>query len=271
MSIVIVTFFSERTLEGCLRSVFDSTAEGDEVCVVDNASGDETLSVVERFANGRIRLEVIRNPENRGYSAAANQGIRSTSHPYVVLLNPDTFVWPGWIEGLLARCTTRGVGAAGPLSDRVAGRQFIGFHLPPHERRMGHEEIAKTVRWMHAGASEETKLLIGFCLMVSRQVFESVGLLDEDLFLGSDDLELSWRLQLNGFRLLIAKDVYVQHLENRSLTSMAKNDAAQLLSESTACLRRKVADHYGSDPPSSTELWGIPILPDNDCGLPQDT
>ena len=108
-----------------------------------------------------------------------------------------------------------------------------------------------------------TKLLIGFCLMVRRQALERIGGMDEALFLGSDDLDLCWRLRLSGYKLLIARDVYVQHVGGQSFSQADEGWVQEKLQESTRVLRAKLRQHYSPQPvPTSTELWGIPILPE---------
>src|SRR5262245_37912958 len=186
-AIVVVTFHSAGTIEACLESVRASTPEPHEVVVVDNASSDDTR---ERAA--RLGARVIANAENRGFSAACNQGIAATRGEHVVLLNPDTVVTPGWLARLLA--PLRGdVGATGPLSTYVAGLQKIGLHVGGERVPERADAAARLVAERNAGRTVETKLLIGFCLAMRRDLIEKHGGLDEDLFLGNDDLEYSHR------------------------------------------------------------------------------
>src|SRR5262245_12933614 len=153
-AIVVVTYNSASTIDACLDAVARSTPQSHEVTVVDNASTDGTTDRVR--ARG-VRL--IANATNRGFSAACNQGIAATGGTHVVLLNPDTEVKPGWLGRMLA-CFKEDVAATGPLSDFVAGDQkasrFAGKPL---------------------GAPKETKLLIGFCLALRRDLLEKHGAL----------------------------------------------------------------------------------------------
>ena len=139
---------------------------------------------------------------------------------------------------------------------------FFRFHLPEHgQQRLSHEEISARLWESNRGGAEEVKLLIGFCLMLRRSALERVGLLDEDLFLGSDDLELCWRLRLQGFGLQIATDAYVEHKGSTSFNTLPSETTRCLLEESTRVLVRKLEAHYGAGKvPTSRELWGLDIF-----------
>lgn len=251
-SIVVVTFNSAETIEACLRSIRAATATDHDVVVVDNASRDDGGDRARRLG-----ARVIANAENRGFSAACNQGIAATRGEFVVLLNPDTVVTPGWLERLLA--PLRGdVGATGPLSTFVAGAQKVGLHLGGAELPGDPAEAARLVAERNAGRTVETKLLIGFCLAMRRDLVERHGGLDEDLFLGNDDLEYSLRLRRLGYRLLVAADAFVVHLGQRSFRSLPSEERARLVQESTDALQRKLEAEYGAGRvPAPMELWGV--------------
>src|SRR5215471_6802191 len=93
--IVIVTFNSGDEIGPCLDAAI---ATGAEVIVVDNASNDETVAQIRRK-----EVTLIANPENRGFAAAVNQGIRAIRADFVLLLNPDTVLKTG-IEPLVEAC-----------------------------------------------------------------------------------------------------------------------------------------------------------------------
>lgn len=261
-SVVILTYNSLSTLSTCIQSVLETIGTRDEVIVVDNNSVDGTRSYLEQMEGCDRRLHVIYNTENVGFAAGSNVGIRRARHEYVVLLNPDTIVRGRWLETLTAHFKKGLVGAVGPLSDIVAGPQWI-------RERLGHEpcqtltqdQVAEFVATNRAGRSFEVKLLIGFCLMLRRSILETIGFLDEDLFLGNDDLEISWRLRRWGYRLLVAEDTYVQHLGGASFASLIPGKRDQLLEESNRRLAEKLEAHYGrGHVPSSVEIWGLDIF-----------
>src|SRR5579862_8792128 len=96
--VTIVAYNSQQYLEACLHSVFRQTHRPLEVVVVDNASTDATWEVLKKFA-GRIR--VILNGRNFGFAAAQNQAIRASKSDWVLALNPDAALEPGFVQQLI--------------------------------------------------------------------------------------------------------------------------------------------------------------------------
>jgi len=261
VSIVVVTYNSSPTIRECIESLLCS---GDnvpfELILVDNASKDNTVEICDEILRGTdVFYKIITNSKNAGFSAAVNQGIQESTGEYIVLLNPDVVVFPGWLSRLLAHFRDSKIGAVGPLSDYVAGLQKIQFHCDSRELASikSFEEADRIVAQKNQGKSVETKLLIGFCLMVRRDTFHKVGLLDEKLFLGNDDLDLSWRIREAGYKLLVASDVFVHHEGQVSFRSEAPIKTKLLVQESTNYLFSKLLKYYKSKVPSPQELWGI--------------
>ena len=258
-TVVVVTYNSSKTIVACLESLARTLRPGDQVIVVDNFSKDVTCALVQRLQPG-LPLHLIKNTENFGFSVASNQGIRLAATPFVVLLNPDTVVTTGWLDRLIRFFGDRSVAAVGPVSNFAAGRQSVACHwqgeLPP--QGIDPEQAAELLYRMNQGRSEETRLLIGFCLMVRLELLRQLGSLDERLFLGNDDLELSWRLRLHGYRLMIAADTFVWHEGQHSFKSDPVTTTGRLVQESSDALYRILAAHYGAGRiPSPMELWGI--------------
>lgn len=258
-SIIIVTYNSAATIAPCVESVLATMREGDEIILVDNASQDATPQILRDLAEQNSRVKIQLSPENLGFSAGTNLGIKHSQGHHIVLLNPDTHVFPGWLDQLIEGANLPSVGAVGPTSDYVAGLQKWQWHAPAN---LGHdspiEDIAESLARVNRGRFVETKLLIGFCMLVPRAVLDQVGLLDEELFLGNDDLDLSWRLQLAGLRLLVATGAFVHHVGQVSFKTEPSERTQRLVQESTDALARKLVRHYGPGRvPLPQELWEI--------------
>jgi len=173
------------------------------------------------------------------------------------MLNPDVFVFPGWLSRLLRHFWSPEVGAVGPTSDYVAGLQKFQLYIDRGLSVRTFEYIDKVMTTNNKGKSVETKLLIGFCLVVRKTVLEEVGLLDEQLFLGNDDLDLSWRIRSAGYKLLVATDVFVHHEGQVSFRSEPPIKTKLLVQESTNYLFKKLREFYGENVPHPRELWGV--------------
>ena len=260
-AVIIVTYNSAATLAACLASVLAARQAGDELVVVDNASRDATPVILSRLAASLsvTHITVIQNKANLGFAAAVNQGIKASCSPLVALLNPDTVVPNGWQKRLASHFSEPQVAAVGPVSNFAAARQSVACHwqgLPPDGG--GVQEAAERLYAINAGCYETTPLLIGFCLLLRRELLEKLGGLDERLFLGNDDLELSWRLRLHGYELRIATDCFVYHEGQHSFRTDPSSVTGRLVRESSNALYAILVEHYGAKrvPPPS-ELWNI--------------
>ena len=259
VTIAIVTFNSKRTIGRCLDRLLATLGRSDEVVLVDNASNDRTTDVVQRYIDADSRITCIVNSSNIGYAAAANQAAKTGSNPLIVFLNPDTIVTPHWIDRLADHLISPTIAAVGPLSDCVAGLQHLSLYLTEAELNSASiEEVARRLHDRYAGQTLSTKLLIGFCMMIKRSTFESMGGMDENLFLGNDDLDLSWRLRQSGYELVIAKDTVVLHEGQASFSTQPKTLTDRLVQESTDFLSYKLLGHYNhGNVPTAQELWSI--------------
>ncbi len=265
VSIVVVTYNSADTILPCLRSLSRTIRARDEVIIVDNASGDRTVAVTSEFISGDKRFTMFSNRTNRGFSSATNTGISASKNPFIALLNPDTIVSAGWLERLLFHFTPE-TAAVGPISNYVAGLQKMElYQAQPLTGDMEIQRIAERFAAWNPGRPVDTRLLIGFCVMLRREVLLQTGLLDEALFLGNDDLELSWRLRANGFSLKIAADTFVYHIGQKSFATEASSKTDALVRDSSNALYAKLLSHYGDgNVPTPAELWGIDwFCPDN--------
>lgn len=257
-SVVIVTYNSSSIILPCIRSVLPSLLPDDELVIVDNASRDNTCAIVKDAFNNHSAFKLMCNPRNEGFSAATNQGILATRNPLVVLLNPDTIVPKDWLNGM-SRHLCSDVAAVGPVSNYVAGLQKMGlYQLEPLFPEMSVDSINGLFQKWNDGKGVETRLLIGFCMMIRRDALEKIGYLDNELFLGNDDLDVSWRLRLQGYQIMVATDVFVYHAGQVSFSSEPSETTKRLVQQSTDHLYRKLAAHYAPAPvPPPFELWAI--------------
>src|SRR6202050_4699426 len=95
VSVTIVTYNSGRFIKRCLESVLAQRYPHKEVIVVDNASTDGTIDILEQFED---RCQIVYNEENLGFAAAQNQAIGISSGVFVLTLNPDVLLLPNFIQ-----------------------------------------------------------------------------------------------------------------------------------------------------------------------------
>ncbi len=257
-SVVVVTYNSVSTISECARRVLATIGATEELILVDNASQDGTQKILAGIAERDARVRLILNESNLGYSPAANLGMLASTGKHVVTLNPDAYVGSGWIQSMAAHLGGN-VAAVGPMSDNIGGDQFIANVLGG--RRPSLEEIPEILAAERAGQAKDTKLLVGICVMVRREMLDRYGLLDEGTELGADDLEYSWRMRMLGQRLVVAQDVFVRHDQGVSFASLPSFERVQRQLRSDAALWRKLEAYHGRESiPSSDEQWGTPIF-----------
>src|SRR5216683_7773954 len=98
VSVTIVTYNSGRFIKRCLESVLAQKYPNKEIVVIDNASTDGTIDILELFED---RCRIVYNDENIGFAAAQNQAIRLASGDWVLTLNPDVLLLPNFIQALV--------------------------------------------------------------------------------------------------------------------------------------------------------------------------
>src|SRR5262245_45175135 len=113
----------------CLEALFRHTSPPYQLLLIDNGSTDGTSAYIREAAARAtdIEITIIRNEANAGFPAAVHQGLRAASAEHIVLLNNDTIVTHGWMDGLVETACEdpASTAAAGPLSNYAAGAQHI--------------------------------------------------------------------------------------------------------------------------------------------------
>lgn len=207
VTVVISVWNAWPATKACLAGLRSTLGPDDEVVVVDNGSTDQTAARLRDYS----WLQVLTNPENRGFATAANQGAAVAQNPIIVFLQNDTLLSPEWIDGLVEPFADAIIAATGPRSNTVPGRQVIDGPYEVDDRG-GTDDFAWLWRLSHAGSRTGTRRLDAFCLAVRADAFRAIGGFEEAYgFGGCEDDDLSLRLVAAGGRLLIVDDVFVHH------------------------------------------------------------
>ena len=228
VSIVILTWNSRALVSACLAALPAATASlPTEVIVVDNGSRDGTAELLA----ARADVVTITNPVNRGVAPARNQGLRRARGEFVALLDVDTVPSPGAFATLVARLREAPrVGLVGPKLVGADGalqyscRRFptlVDKVLRRLPARVG-RAIADDVElrwWDHAGV-RAVDYVIGACQVIRRTALDQVGLLDERIFYGPEDVDLCLRMHRAGWGVEYVPAAVVMHLERRVTTKL---------------------------------------------------
>ena len=236
LSIVIVSWNVEKLLASCLDSIYSSPPRCSfDIWVVDNASTDGTPGMVrERYPQVRL----IENQHNMGFAAANNQAIRKCAGSYVLLLNPDTVVCPDALNGLMDHLETHPrAGAAGPrLLNPDGSLQYSCSPAPTlwtETRRLihfpgtRHDGTYEMSTW-DPSRIRQVEVLLGACLLLRREALQTVGLLDENFFVYSEEVDLCYRLLKAGWLSYWVPQAEVVHYGGQSTRQVAPEMFYQL-------------------------------------------
>jgi len=239
LSIIIINYNVREQILDCLNSIYENPPSFEfEVFVVDNNSIDRSIEAIkEKFPE----VKIIENQENLGFPKACNQGIEISSGKYILLLNPDTIILNNALakmvdflesnpccgimgaklvneSGLLQRScfTTLSLKSiffeATYLGKIFPNNKFFGSH---HYGGWGYDSIKKV------------DAVSGACMLIRRELFDKIGLLDETLFCGEDN-DLCLRANKNKFDVVFYPFAEIVHIGHQSLN---KNVYVKLVNE----------------------------------------
>ena len=219
ISVIIPVFNAPNELDRCLFSLDETLGHSIPVILIDDASTDPAVATVlnKWRQNSSSGWQFLSNEKNLGFVATVNCGMRSVDTD-VILLNSDTEVTPGWLEGL-QRClaSDASIATATPWTNNgeIASLPvFCQQNPPPADRK----QIAGIIADTGTPAYPELPTAVGFCMAISRKAIAQVGVFDERTFgLGyGEENDFSMRVRKAGFRNVLCDDVYVVHLGGRS-------------------------------------------------------
>lgn len=207
MDIVIPVFNQLAFTRQCLESLQRHTPVAARVIVVDNGSTDGTAEYMRGFP----QIKYIRNTENLGCAAAWNQGVNAAVADWVVILNNDVVLAPGWLDGLLA-VAENGLDIVSPALREGP----LNYEIEPYAL-----EFVRTT-----GHITRPDMAHGVCFMVRRSVFETIGLFDENFQVGQfEDVDFFERAREAGFKLGATGRSFIHHFGSITQNSLRDNDS----------------------------------------------
>lgn len=229
LSVIIVNYNVRHFLEQCLVSVFKAIENLDaEIFVVDNVSKDDSVAMVkENFP----QVQLIANTENVGFSKANNQAIKLSKGEYVLLLNPDTVVEEDAFEKCIAFMDKHpdagglgvkmidGNGIFLPESKRGLPTPSVSFYkifglsaLFPKSKKFAKYHLG----YLKENETNEIEVLSGAYMWMRKSVLDEVGYLDESFFMYGEDIDLSYRIILGGYKNYYLPSTRIIHYKGES-------------------------------------------------------
>jgi GT2 family glycosyltransferase len=231
ISIVIPVLNQRELTRHCLASIEAHTARPYEVILVDNGSTEDIAACVASSKPTRGRIVLLQNERNEGFAYAVNQGLARATGSVVVVLNNDTRVTPEWATRSIALLNAHPrIGVVGPVTNRASGPQVlstVGYDVNAPDA--GLDTFARSHALAHTGQFVLLARLVGLCMVVKRELLERIGGFDPCFGLGNfEDDDFSLRAMRAGFRLAVARDVFVHHHGSATFREQ-KFDAAGLM------------------------------------------
>jgi len=210
VSVIVVNYNGISYLETCLRSVLAQNVPDFEVILVDNKSSDDSLEYVRRTFPD---LLLVANDKNLGYTGGINSGISHAKGKYLAPLNVDTEVQKNWLGTMVKFMDANpDAGAVTPKSLLYRDREKVGvMGLNIHITGIGF------VRGLNKQDSDLPKEpfqvagISGCSFLIRREIVERMGGLNENNFLYYDDVDLSWVVNLMGYKIYCVPRSVVYH------------------------------------------------------------
>jgi len=217
ISIIIPTWNSTKIIHQCLGCLAQQTFQGFEIVIIDNASSDGSVeNLKEKWSTLMMQIEKLE--VNKGYAIANNIGARLARARWLALLNADAFPEPDWLEKLFhtaeenpeyAFFSSRQIQANSPdLLDGIGD----AYHVTGLAWRRHYNQLAQA----YGHQAEEVFSACPTAALYSREEFLKVGGFDEDYFSYFEDVDLGFRLRLNGAKCLYVPEAVVYHVGSAS-------------------------------------------------------
>ncbi len=225
-SVVIPVFNNYAYTKACIESLFKVGEKTPfEVIVVDDASTDGTA---EQVALLPYPVKVVRHPENRGFAISCNDGAKAATGRYVVFLNNDTLVLPGWLDAAVARLQgDPTVGLVGNLqifpdtqkvqqAGIVCGPNKMVYSIYNNDLPADHPAVNKP---------REFQLIAGSCMFLELAFFRELGSFDEAYLNSCEDVDLCMKVRQAGRKVFYEPKSRIYHFESKTVSGHSKTSS----------------------------------------------
>ena len=234
-SAVIVTYNNVDIIIKCLKSLAGALAGyTSQILVIDNRSTDGTVEVLKSFAKQQqffSHLVIDVNPENRGYTKAVNQGLRKAAGNYILILNPDVIPFDSTLRVLRRRLEDdKAIGIVAPQLLNMDGTIQPSCRYFPGKLDVVFKVLSLDLffpdifgfrRWympdFDFNSSRDVDQPQGAFWLVSKELVDRVGFLDETFFMFFSDVDFCYRVRQSGWRIHFCAEAYALHQQGASV------------------------------------------------------
>lgn len=214
VSVIIPNYNGEKYIKNCLISLFNQSLKPDEIIIVDNNSSDKSVEIIEEF---KEKVTLVKLDTNKGFSVAVNEGIKRAKSEFVALLNNDTELDKEWLKQLyLAINKDEKIFSCCSKMLRYDNRNIID-DVGDEYNILGW--ATKTGDGKDSSDYVEDRYVFSSCAgaaIYRREIFDEIGLFDEKFFAYFEDVDISYRANLYGYKNLFASKAIVYHIGSAS-------------------------------------------------------
>ncbi|KKQ71360.1 MAG: Glycosyl transferase family 2 [Candidatus Shapirobacteria bacterium GW2011_GWE1_38_92] len=231
VSIIILSYQHPDLLKKTIDSVIERSFYPNlEIIIVDNNSNQETINLLNLYKKSQ-NVKLIFNKENYGFAKGNNIGLKIATGEYLVLLNNDVIVTPGWISHLLFHVQKPNVGLVGAITNSIGNEALVHIEYD-YNNQKDLESSARNYTTSHWGETLEVNNIAAFCWIMSNKTYQAIGDLDERFERGMfEDDDFCKRIKKNKLKTLIADDVFVHHFGGSSFKEISPPDYKNLFEE----------------------------------------
>ena len=199
LTFIITTYNSAGVIDNCLNKI---NFNNYEVIVVDNNSSDKTTEIIsEKYP----LVNLIKNKKNYGYGRANNIGLRATTTPYALILNPDAFIFEKDLEKIIVMMDKN-------LEIGIGAPVILNSYPLREDDRLQEIAVINNNLIKDFGDFKAVKYIIGACEILRMDLFKKIGFFDEKIFLYYEDDEICHRTILNNKICAICVDAIAYHI-----------------------------------------------------------
>lgn len=219
LTIQIVNYNSRDNLRTCLQSIQENVSNCENIQIIVINNDEKKLENIP----DKLRIELIEKNENIGFGKAHNLGFRIAKGEYILILNPDTKIFPLTIEKLLdAFSVDEKIGIIGPA--------FMGEKGISEEEYFGLRKTPLSMIWMKILCRKklesenifETDWVSGGAMMIKKDLFSELGGFDENYFMYFEDVDLCLRAQKKGWKIAVHPKAKIFHKSGQSFSDSRK-------------------------------------------------
>ncbi len=256
VDVVIPVYKGVEETRACLESLLGAAnREPFELIVINDRSPEPALTEWLREASATAAFTLLENETNLGFVATVNRGMALHPDRDVILLNSDTAVAEGWLDRLVrAAYSHPRIGTVTPLSNNATICSYPRFceenPLPPNT---GFQELDRLAAEVNSGRVIDIPTAVGFCMYIRRECLHAAGLFDVETFgkgYGEEN-DFSLRAAANGWRNILATDIFVYHLGSVSFAQsavQAREQGVRAIGNRYPGYLAQVARHVSRDP-----------------------